>query len=248
MLNYKRKPRKTSVIEIIDKYAHNPEACVDFFFNIKWPSGFYCEKCNCTHYYFIKERNVFKCAECHHQHYLFANTIFQDKKLPLFKLIFGLFLFFTANKGCSAIEMASQLDSLFYEADTLYVGAKTSNKPGMATEQQPVLMVLSTRKENQYPEYVKLAVIPKDNKYFMEKFISMKVKLTKDRTLNTDGKTTFNGLKEKVNLKSAKIVYTDPGHRLQRLNTIAGGIKNNIAIIYHGVPKRSLPPFLHEQE
>lgn len=76
-------------------------------------------------------------------------------------------MFFTANNGCSAIEIASQLDinyktalklckkrrilmtmsnsekqldTLFYEADTLYIGAKTANKPGMATEQQPVLM------------------------------------------------------------------------------------------------------------
>ena len=74
----------------------------------------------------------------------------------MFKLILGLYLFFSANKGCSAVELASELDvnyktalklckkcrvlmtlsnserildSMFYEADTLYIGAKTSNKP-----------------------------------------------------------------------------------------------------------------------
>lgn len=39
----------------------------------------------------------------------------------------------------------------------------------MATEQQPILMILSTDKENEYPKYIKLAVIPKDNQYFMKK-------------------------------------------------------------------------------
>lgn len=118
----------------------------------------------------------------------------------------------------------------------------------MATEQQPVLMILSTDKENEYPKYVKLAMIPKDNQYFMEKFISMKAILSKERTLNTDGKNTFAKLADKINLKSEKINYKETDHRLKWLNIIAGNIKNNITTIYHGVPKRSLPLFLHEQE
>lgn len=98
----KRKPKKDSMMQIINKYSHNHKACVDYFFNMKWPTGFYCEKCGCVHYYFLENRNVFECAKCGHQHYLFARTIFQDNKLPLFKLILGLYLFFSANKGCSA--------------------------------------------------------------------------------------------------------------------------------------------------
>ena len=37
-------------------------------------------------------------------------------------------------------------------------------------------------------------------------------------------------------------------HRLYWLNIIIGNIKNNIVGIYHGVTKKSLPLFLHEQE
>lgn len=156
MSTYKRKPKKDSLLEIIDKYSHDNQACIDFFFHVKWPTGFYCEKCGCTHYYFIKDRNVFECPHCHHKHYLFAGIIFQDKKLPLFELILALYLFFSINKGYSAMEIASQsdgnyktdlklcrkcrilmtlsnsekiLDSLFYEADTIYIGARTSGHP-----------------------------------------------------------------------------------------------------------------------
>lgn len=66
MSSYKRKPKKDSLLEIIDKYSHDNQACIDFFFHVKWPTGFYCEKCGCTHYYFIKDRNVFECPHCHH--------------------------------------------------------------------------------------------------------------------------------------------------------------------------------------
>lgn len=104
----------------------------------------------------LENRNVFECVKCGHQHYLFAGTIFQDNKLPLFNLILGLYLFFSANKGYSAIKMTSQLDiiyktalklcrkcrilmtlsnsekildSMYYEANTIYIGAKTDEKP-----------------------------------------------------------------------------------------------------------------------
>ena len=155
------KPKKLSMMEIINRYSKNEDNCIDFFFNIKWPGGFYCEKCGCTHYYALTGRKVFTCASCGHQHYLFSGTIFQDNKLPMFKLIMGLYLFFSGNKGVTAVEMASQLDvnyktalklcgkcralmamsnsenmldSMFYEADTVYIGAKTPGHPEKSTE------------------------------------------------------------------------------------------------------------------
>lgn len=118
----------------------------------------------------------------------------------------------------------------------------------MATEQQPVFMVLSTDKENSYPKFLKLSIIPTENKKYTNQFFCANAKVSKDRTLNTDGKTTFSDLADIIQLKSEKIVYTEENRRLRWQNIIAGNIKNNITGIYHGVPKRSLPLFLHEQE
>ena len=87
-----------------------------------------------------------------------------------------MYLFFTANKGFSAIELANELeinyktalllcrkrrilmsqsnsekilDSFFYEVDVAYIGSKSKeeHKQGVATEQQPFLVMLSTDKE-----------------------------------------------------------------------------------------------------
>ena len=56
------------------------------------------------------KRIWWQCKECGHQQYLFANTIFQDNKLDLYKLLLGLFLFFNNSKGISAMDMKSHLD------------------------------------------------------------------------------------------------------------------------------------------
>lgn len=272
-----RKPKKDSMIEFTRKYANNPQACLDYFIKMRFPAGFVCEKCGCTHYYSLKRHHVLECKECGQQHYLFAGTIFQDNKLELYKLLLGLFLFFTSNKGISAVEMRNNLDvnyktalllcqkcrilmaesnsekildSMFYEADTVYIGSKSkeSNHQGCGTEQQPFLVILSTDQENSYPRYIKLHPIPVDNSDFMTRIIEKSIVLSLHRTLNTDGKTTFAPLSDLINLKSEKINYNDKNHRLKWLNVIVGNIQNNISGIYRGVEKRSLPLFLNEQQ
>lgn len=49
------------------------------------------------------------------------------------------------------------------------LGQKHLINPGMATEQQPVFIILSTDQENNYPRYIKLAVILVDNKKFIKR-------------------------------------------------------------------------------
>lgn len=149
----KYKAKKPSMVDFSRKYANDDAACEEFFFRAKYPNGYYCEKCGCTHYKKISTRNhIYTCSQCGHQSCLFAGTIFQDCKLDLYKLLLGLFIFFTANKGASAMEMRSHLDvnyktalllcrkcrvlmtecnsekildDMFYEADVAYIGSKS---------------------------------------------------------------------------------------------------------------------------
>ena len=66
--------------------------------------------------------------------------------------------------------------------------------------------------------------------------------------MNTDGKQTFNVVKDRIKVINEAIDYTAANHRLYWLNIIIGNVKNNILGIYHGVSKRNLPLFLKEQE
>ena len=271
------KPKKDSLVEFNRKYANNDEACEEYFFQIRYPDGYVCEKCGCTHYKKITGRGYcYSCSSCGHQQYLLAGTIFQDNKLPLYKLLLGLFLFFTANKGISAMEMRSHLDvnyktalllcrkcrilmsqstadkvldAMFYESDVTYIGgpSKEPGHRGMATEKQPYLIVLSTGQDNRYPEYVKAKPVAVDNSTNVNEMFESCVKMSPDRVLNTDGKTTYNILKDRMTVVNQKVDYTDKHHRLKWLNTIIGNIQTQIIGIYHGVSKRDLPLFVNEQ-
>ena len=55
--------------------------------------------------------------------------------------------------------------------------------------------------------------------------IPKKAKLSKERIQNTDGKTTFLGLTDKITLKSEKILYDEENHRLYWLSVLIGDIK-----------------------
>lgn len=273
----RRKARKDSLVEFNKKYANNPKACYDFFFNIKYPKGYVCEKCGCKTYKEIKRHHVCECTSCHHQQYLFSNTIFQDNKLDLYKLLLGLFLFFTANKGISAMELRSRLGvnyktasllvrkcrwlmreeneksklkSAFYEADVIFIGGKSKeeNCQGKASTKQQTLIVLSTDKENEYPDKVKLDLIKNDTQEVMDEKMPKMIELGTNRVLNSDGTQSFNHLSKIIIVRNDKINYKKKDHKLYWLNIIISNIKNNISGIYHGLKKRILPLFVAEQE
>ena len=139
---------------------------------------------------------------------------------------------------------------MFYEADVAYIGSK-SKEPGhqgCGTQQQPFFIALSTLQDNKYPQSIKLKVIPKDDGFTTDEFLSKVLVLSKDKVLNTDGKSTFNIMKDRIHVINERIDYSECNHRLYWLNIIVGNIKNTIAGIYHGVRKIDLPLFFAEQE
>ena len=129
------------------------------------------------------------------------------------------------------------LNSLFYEADVFNIGAKSKNNAGRASEQQPILGILSTDKGNNYPRFIKLRRINDYTGLSLKKNIEQCCILTHAALLNKE-----------IQVKNEKISYEEKNHRLLWLNIIIGNIKNNITGIYHGITKREMPLFLNEQE
>lgn len=111
-----------------------------------------------------------------------------------------------------------------------------------------LFFVLSTDKDNKYPLFCKVQVIDGETSYNVNRILSKYITLSKDKVLNTDGKFSYDCLKDRINVRNIKVDYDDEHHRLYWLNTIVGDLKNNITGIYHGVTKRALPLFLKEQE
>ena len=134
---------------------------------------------------------------------------------------------------------------MFYEADVAYIGSKSkeSGHQGCGTEQQPFFIALSTGRNSNYPQFIKFRAVPKDGSETTNAFLTQSLVLSKDRILNTDGKTTFNIMKDRITVVNEKIDYSKNDYRLYWLNTIVGDINNNIIGIYHGARKIDLPLF-----
>lgn len=56
------------------------------------------------------------------------------------------------------------LNSLFYEGDVFSIGTRSAGHPEKSSEQQDVQIVLSTKAENQYPEFIKILPIKSETK------------------------------------------------------------------------------------
>ena len=187
-----------------------------------------------------------------------------------------MFLIFTASNGISSLELSKELkvnyktacllqtkarilmknsnskkflDSNFYESDVAYTGAPSHNgKRGLGTDKQPFLIVLSTEQENQYPCFVKMQEVATDSSKIVQEYFDKYVIMSKERKLNTDGKTTYNILKNRMEVNNEVIDYDNDNHRLYFLNKIISNLNSQLVDRFHGVAKRMLPLYYSEFE
>lgn len=270
----KRKPKIMNHITFNKLFFNNDEACRNFFLNLFYPAGLVCPHCGCVHFTLLKTRNnVYSCSNCSHQIYLFAGTVFQDNKLPLYTLLYGIFLFVTSKKGISAEELAVQigvnrktaqllarkirylmsldndcfhLKSAFIEVDGCFIGGKTHNgKRGLGTEKQPFLVALGTDRLNNYPNRIKVLQVKSENQSEIKRLFK-KIEYNRDTVVSTDGNQSYYFLKEKVNLKNEVIDYEKEDHPMYWVNIIISNIKSNIDGIYHGIQKKYLNEYVQE--
>lgn len=265
-----------SKADFIAQYYMDMERCQDFFFDMKWPDGYACECCGCESFYYMPSKKCYRCARCRHDERLLSKTIFKDCKLALNVLLYGLFLIFTDKRGLSSMELAEELkvnyktacllntkcrilmreanesrclDSAFYESDVAYTGAPSGNgKRGMGTEKQPFLIVLATRAEGEYPTFVKLKEIESDRGDIIKGFFDEYVVTGNKRLLNTDGKTTYNVLKEEMAVKNEPIDYESDDRRLYFLDKVVSNFNSCLLHVYHGIGKKMLPLYYAEYE
>ena len=73
--------------------------------------------------------------------------------------------------------------------------------------------MLSTEQENQYPRFVKMQEVTTDSSNIIKGCFEKYVKMSKERKLNTDCKTTYNILKNRIEVNNEVIDYDNDNHR-----------------------------------
>jgi transposase-like protein/Zn ribbon nucleic-acid-binding protein len=91
------------------------EDCWDYIFEIRWPNGFVCPKCNSSDKYWLTDQKLIHCSSCGHQASVTAGTIFHGTRKPLL-LWFHIMWWVVAQKtGASAYNLMDFMGFGSYE-------------------------------------------------------------------------------------------------------------------------------------
>ncbi|MDD9270204.1 transposase [Paenibacillus sp. GCM10023248] len=95
-------------LEQLQQQFPTEESCIDFFYHMKWPSGFVCPHCSHTQEYLIRTRRLplFECLRCRHQTSLTAGTIMAGSRTSLHKWLTAIFLVSRTEQGINAVALS----------------------------------------------------------------------------------------------------------------------------------------------
>lgn len=81
------------------------ENCRAKLYELRWPDGFKCPQCSCTHFYTVSSRNLYQCTHCRHQTSLIRGTIFESSKLSLTTWFLAIYFITQSKDGISALNL-----------------------------------------------------------------------------------------------------------------------------------------------
>lgn len=97
-----------------EKQFTTDEACREYLYQLRWPEGFICPRCNHRKAW-ITKRGQFRCSSCHFTVYLTAGTIFQDTHIPLRVWFRAMWQVVSQKSGMSAMGLQRVLGLKRYE-------------------------------------------------------------------------------------------------------------------------------------
>src|SRR4030067_2489467 len=90
-----------TLIEFEQRFT-SEEACRQYLFQLRWPDGFRCPRCQHEKYW-STDRVLYHCASCGSQASVTAGTIFQDSRKPLWLWFRAIWYVTNQKNGVSAL-------------------------------------------------------------------------------------------------------------------------------------------------
>lgn len=192
------------------------KACRDYLFQLRWPNGFQCPRCNNEKVWPLKN-GLYQCAKCNHKVSVIAGTMFQDthKSLVLWfrtiwwltgqknganalciQKIMGLGSYKTAWAWLHKLRRAMVTpgrDSLSgtIEVDEAYIGGKKSGKRGRGSEGK-VLIVATVEINDSIVGRIRLKRVKDASSESLNNAIESAI--SKGSLIQTDGWKGYNQL------------------------------------------------------
>jgi len=98
-----------------ENYFPNEETCRKRFKEVRDEEGVICQKCQCTHHYWINSIGMYQCAKCNYRQSLRANTVMHASKLPFRYWFITMHLLTATKHSFSAVELQRQIGHKRYQ-------------------------------------------------------------------------------------------------------------------------------------
>lgn len=90
-------------------YFSEPDVCMSFVAELRWPTGPVCPRCAGTEHSFVSTRRLWRCKSCKREFTVKLGTIFEDSPLPLEKWLPAVWLIANSKNGISSYEVGRAL-------------------------------------------------------------------------------------------------------------------------------------------
>lgn len=256
-------------LRTFQKRFNDEKACREHLFQIRWPDGFRCPKCGHTEYYAISGRNTLQCKHCRHQTSVTAGTVMDKTHLKLTIWFWAIYLVAKDKRGCSAAQIARELDLPYntawflvhrirkamssrddeytlchiVEIDDTYFGTKkTGGKRGRGTTKHKVIVAVS-KNDKGNPLYLKMQVVPNLKGKTISKFAEKNI--VYGSTVQSDAYRSYRKPLAESYLHEYQVFDSSNG-MLHWLHTIIANAKAFVAGTYHGLGGKHLQVYLDE--
>jgi transposase-like protein len=222
MENTPGRPQK--LMELI-RYFADPDTCLQFAVEFRWPNGVICPRCQALDPRFISTRRVWECKGCKKQFSVKNGTIMEDSPLPLDKWFAAIWLITNAKNGISSYEIhralgITQKSAWFVlhrvrfammtgtfekmkgevESDETYIGGKARNmhegkRKAKGRSGVGKSIVQGLLERHSSPSKVKAKVVPNAKKGTLQEEIRANVEPGSERKSTSRGRFTRTGWK-----------------------------------------------------
>jgi len=257
-----------SLLEWQKRYG-TERACEKVLFNIRWPNGFVCPRCNSVKVSYIKTRKIYQCSQCRYQVSITAGTLFHSTNLSLVKWFWAIYLTASDKGGISALRLAKHIgvswptarkmlkkihtamtdrDSKYrleqlIEFDDAYIGGKRTGKRGRgAAGKQPILVAVETRDGK--AGYMAVEAVDTISKKTVREFLQNHLKA--GQTVRTDAFPALNSVGEMHNHQKKVVPAEEASEWLPLVHVIIGNLKKFLNGTFHGVSLKYLQEYLNE--
>lgn len=206
-----------TLMEFESRFSTEKE-CREYLFQIRWPDGFRCPRCEGTEYWPVRSI-LLQCVDCGYQASLTVGTIFQGTHLPLTVWFRAMWWVTSQKNGASALGLKRVLGCSYktawmllhkfrrsmvrpgrdrlsgrIEVDETYLGGLEEGLRGRKTEKK-ALIVVAAQEDGKHIGRIRMKGIPDASSESLHAFIENAIE--PGSTIHSDGWDGYSGLKKK---------------------------------------------------